>query len=77
MEAFNGLHAEFGLRGFNGQFGQCYACGYWVKLPNLAVHAERTCNALKGGKYWDCVAKSGDARESGGDSDGEEDENNA
>ncbi|KZW01669.1 hypothetical protein EXIGLDRAFT_744993 [Exidia glandulosa HHB12029] len=78
VESFDGLRAKFGLRGFKGDLGQCDACGSWVKLPNLAAHAEKRCKALEkkeDGRYWAYVAEDGDSGDSGdfGDGEGEND----
>ncbi|KZV79050.1 hypothetical protein EXIGLDRAFT_782878 [Exidia glandulosa HHB12029] len=68
---FNGLSARFGVRSFRGDFGQCNACGSWVKLVNLTVHAEKRCKALhkkENAKYWIYVAEGSDS-EVGNDED--------
>ncbi|KZV96485.1 WD40 repeat-like protein [Exidia glandulosa HHB12029] len=67
-------HTRPGVRSFKGDLGQCDACGSWVKLANLAVHAEKRCKALEkknDGKYWTYVAEGDNSRESNDDDEKE------
>ncbi|KZV96479.1 hypothetical protein EXIGLDRAFT_733147 [Exidia glandulosa HHB12029] len=72
LDFIDSMRARLGVRSFRRDFGQCDACGSWVKLSNLAGHADKRCKALAKKmdcKYWTYVTEGDD---SGDDADNQE-----